>query len=78
VLCYILPKLILEMSYIKYANCHNVGIVRLNFYVSFYTVFCHIVLSILLARLDLAAVLGSDECECFHACVWLEEINRDI
>jgi hypothetical protein len=39
--------------------------VLLNFYVSFYVVFCHIVMSSLLARLDLAAVRGSDECEHF-------------
>jgi hypothetical protein len=41
------------MSCIKYANCRNVGIVLLNFHVSFYTVFGHIVMSILRARLDL-------------------------
>jgi hypothetical protein len=69
-LCYVLPKLIPEMSCIKYANCRNVGVVLLNFYVSFYTVFCHIVMSSLLARLDLAAVLGSDECERFSVCIW--------
>ena len=69
-LCHILPKLISEMSYIKYATCPNVGTVLLNFYVSFYTVFFRIVLNILLARLDLAAVRGSDECERFPVCVW--------
>jgi len=53
VLCYILPKLIPEMSCVKYANCRNVGIVLLKFYVSFYIVFCHIVMSSLIARLYL-------------------------
>jgi hypothetical protein len=70
VLCYIPPKLISEMSCVKYVDCRNVGIVLLNFYVTFYIVFCHIVVSSLIAKLDLASVLGSDECECFPVCMW--------